>query len=492
MIFLIVFGILTLGRFLLIQKCFLEDPDEYSFLFLIVHYSELMTLNIETWTNTMFHAYSSMPETFIRLIQVNCLKLYAAVMELPITSTKALRLIGVFNSLVSIFNLAIFYKILSKLGLEKLFAIIAVLLLGTFINTNIYVRHIFPYETGLMFQLLALLVLLNAKADNKTLLKAGLLSALGFTNYFGYFMFVFILLGFILVKENSQAIKLKLKAIILFLLPFFLIVASFEVLSQVAGDSYIMHTFLFAETIVQGSPSEGLVMVFKYFYEVEGWWGLLVLSLFFVSVVLSIAKKQKNEMDKLLLLGSAAYCVFGIYVVLSGSMVFYGRVLHMYYPFIVLGAIGQIVKIKWSVWVLVPLCLLNYWGNIDELNKLDYPRSMINEYGLYESEQLRLSYINELDCAIDYASNEDTHLVETGTVWQTEQHLRLLNFCFFKHYPDDFMSSYHSTELKDEENVLVKKKHFMSHPAYLFEYCTNEGRDFYMDIDLHLMILKNE
>ena len=60
-----------------------------------------------------------------------------------------------------------------------------------------------------------------------------------------------------------------------------------------------MHTFLFSDTVIQGSPSEGLLFVFKYFWEVEKLWGLLILVLFFSSLGLIVYKKNKDNISDL-------------------------------------------------------------------------------------------------------------------------------------------------------------------------------------------------
>lgn len=39
-------------------------------------------------------------------------------------------------------------------------------------------------------------------------------------------------------------------------------------------------------------------------------------------------------------------------------------------------------------------------------------------------------------------------------------------------------------------NLIFSKKHFMSYPAYTFEYCTQKGRKFFIDKSLKVSILE--
>jgi preprotein translocase subunit SecG len=304
-------------------------------------------------------------------------------------------------------------------------------------------------------------------------------------------MFVFILIGFIIINERKISINVRLKNVTLFLVPFFIIIILIEILSQLADDSYIIHTFLFAETIVQGSPSEGLNFVFKYFYEVEKIWGILVLLFFIIALILNVFNPKKDKISKLLILSTIAYLIFGSYVVFTEKMVFYGRVLHMYFPFIVLGALFLISKVKWAYMVVLPLCLINYFLVLQKLNSLDYPRSLINEYNLFENKSLTIKYENELECGIDYSKNEYTYLLGYEKTNSQYNDITLLNFCFFNHYPDNFIQSYLPKEIKNENSIILEKKHFMSSPEYLFEYCTKSGRDFYQSINLKLLVIDN-
>lgn len=478
------------GRLLLIHKGFLEDTDEYSFLFLIVHFDELIAFNVNAWTNTMFHASSTMPETFIRLIQILFLKAYATLLNIPVTSAKALSLIGFFNALISVFNLYLFYRILIRLKFTPAIALAGMVLLGCTLNFNLYIRHILPYETGLMFQLLALYTLLKNPSSLKNTLISGTLSAFGFANYFGYFMFVFVLLGFILLEKAPYRSKLKKSAA--FLAPFVAITLLIELLSQMAGDSYIMHVLLFSDTVIQGSPSEGLIYLFKYFLQVEKLMGLALICLFSLGFAMKIFKKERDAQFNLMILSMLAYLIFGSYVYFSEKMVFYGRVLHMYYPFVVMGVIYFLAQFRHAHWAVIPLALLNFGWNISELNALGYPRSIIHEYSLAESNNLQLNYLNELDCAIDYQSSEYLNLELENSQPKLIGNITLINFCFFNHFPDEFLHSYQPVNLDANSEIILKNPHFMSHKAYGFEYCTNNGRSFFSKTQLYISIVKNQ
>ena len=77
---------------------------------------------------------------------------------------------------------------------------------------------------------------------------------------------------------------------------------------------------------------------------------MLLLLLFFTGSYLLFKKNDSAKVKLVLFLGMVAYLSFGSYVYFFHKMVFEGRVLHIYYPFIIIGVLGLLQQMKlWKI-----------------------------------------------------------------------------------------------------------------------------------------------
>lgn len=532
-----IFIILLTGR-LFISGCgYLDDTDEITYLYILNNFTELVKLNPHPWSDIIFWLFGYFTETVIRLFQAFLQILFSRASGIPVHHLDAFVVPALFNVFVSLLTLLVFYKILIRLKLPPSSALLGIVLLGSLVNTNIYIRHILPYENSFLFFLTGLLILLKEELQNKDVLLAGLCSALGFTTYMGQFMFVFISYGY-LVISNRGSLKSLFKKSCVFFAPFVAIILLFEILSQgFIGKSYVIYSMLIksGQHFGQGSPSQGLYYVFTYFRIVEKWWGIILLVLFFIGVLFTCRGGFNPKINHLLYLAIVSYLVYGCYVVFFKRMHFYGRILHIYYPFIILGVLvfldqQKAVSKKWAGILMTCAALLNYGFVIAGLNEVGYPRSAIYSQGLIAQEgKVSISYRNEMGCGIyyedrakwcmnvvkfydegiskmpearDYLEKERDYTLERCRNLEEsfadniehsglkEGNYLLLNFCFFRHEFDDVYETYHPYAATESDSLIYDKLHFMSYPAYPFEYCAIKGQDFFIGKQLRLRVFK--
>lgn len=492
-VFCSVFSILLTGRMALIGTGCLDDTDELTYVSMSEEYDNLIAFKLERWGKIIYSEDSNPPEVAFRTIQTTFVRAFCRFSGLPPLHPKALYVINMFNVLVSLGILLVFYAILRRLNFSNLSSLLGVFLLGTLVNSNIYVRHILPYDSALLLQLLTVFILISNPVKKRKILIAGACCAIGTANYVGYFMFLFIHIALLLLGNGSPVKKAQRTA--LFFLPMAVMTLMFEVCSRSIDMSYIKYLLWFSSTVYHGSYSEGLNYVFIYFHLVEKLWGITLLLLFFAGVIYSVRISGWNKSRQFLFLGILSYLIYGCYAYFFHGMVFYGRLLHMYYPFIILGVVVFVDKQKMvSNKILVPAlfiaAFINYAMIIKDLNEIAYPRNSIYEQNISEAKGVTISYENELLCGLDYKEREMLRIISNTPSDLKPGVYLLLNFCFFEHYPDSFMQTYHRYEPQKNDSVLFEKKHFMSHPAYTFEYCTKEGRKFFLEKDLKLKIIK--
>jgi hypothetical protein len=494
----LMFLILLIGRLLIAGQGYLNDTDEILYLYLVLHYPSLSHLDIHPFVQGVFDMQGQPPEIAIRVFESFFAYLFSRFTGLPMTHPDSLYVIGLFNILVSLLILYTFFRILIKLGFANSLAFLGTFLLGTLVNMNVYIRHILPYDTALLFQLLALNILLRKDLTDKGIFKAGVLSAIGLTNYFGCFMFVFIHIGLLLLNR-SDSLKSRLLKLIVFCAPFVILVLIYEGITRaMTGQSYIKFVLWYTDTINQGSFSEGLNYVFLYFSIVEKWWGITLLLLFFIGLFLISRSSEDRLAKSLLFLGVTAYLAYGSYVVFYQKMVFFGRVLHIYYPFVVLGVLccikyQKLVSVNRLIPCMAFFALLNYGFVINDLNKISYPRSVIYQQNLFEvKEKVSFSYHEELFPGLNYKDRKQWFIDSIGRSALPQGKYKLVNFCFFKHHPDDFIATYHEYNINETDSIIYEKIHFQSHPVYTFEYCDREGRNFYLDKKIKVMVIKTK
>lgn len=494
--FVFVFAVLLVGRLCIAGAGYLEDQDE--FLYIWIHANFPGFIHLATWRQCIFRIQGQPPEIAIRLFEYITLLPLSSATGKQMLHPDILYFVGLYNILVSLITLYVFFRILRKLDFSVTVSLTGVLLLGTLFNYNMYTRHILPYENAFLFQLLAFNLLLRDNLRPRTILFAGLLSAIGLTNYMGGFMFIFINGGY-LVFANYKDLKVALKIALLFVLPFVGLLLFFEVLVRMEGRSYINFLRGYANTVgTEGSYEEGLTYVFLYFKLVEKWWGLLLLLLSVPGMYMIFSKSRSAKTKRVMLLGIIAYLAFGGTVFFLHKLVFEGRVLHIYYPFIIIGVLGLIQQQKLLPVnrILLPVVFfacLNYCFVIRDFNRIGYPRNAIYKYHLFEEKgKTSFTYYDEISPSINYGDRKGFFIDSVGNHILPSGHYVLKNIAFLVTAPDSLLKSYKPRPMAKTDSVVFEELDYESHPAYTMEYCTRTGRQFYLDHQLKIQVIKTK
>src|SRR6185436_6503650 len=102
------------------------------------------------------------------------------------------------------------------------------------------------------------------------------------------------------------------------------------------------------------------------------------------------------------------------------QMVFHGRILHIYYPFIIIGVLGflqqqQWVKLNRLTAAVVIMALVNYGFVIHDFNRIGYPRDAFYKYHLFEEKgRVDFTYFEQMASAIHYNNREISLIDSTG------------------------------------------------------------------------------
>lgn len=496
LVFLVVIGLL-LGRVYIAGEGYLDDTDEVDYSLAEQAYEALLRFDLPGCCNYISQTEGKPTEALLKMCVIPFHHGYASALHMPRYSVKGLMPLIVYNLLLSISLLVLFYSVLVRLQFPALHALLGMAGLGILVNFNVYTRHILSYELGLFLQLLALWFLLPLhKLTKRRIALAGLCSAVGFTAYNGYFMFPVILFLFLALSEAS-CIKDFFNRLVTFATAFVVVIAFYECLFRLGGNSFIMSSITLSETIDQGSHSEGFSFLFKYVAAVEAIWGIVLVGMASVSLVLLLMRRNFGLTEKLFLVSIVAYLLFGFTVFVLHKFVFYGRILHMYFPFLILGALLFLQRLRFTqsftfVSLVLFLFAAQYMVNLRSLKSIAYPRQVIEAFGVGDTSRkdLTINFFQEMNYAHRYLDIKLYQGLETLPCRLPSGSYDAVNICFFRHSKRSMFQRTYKPYAPGLGTVLFSEPHFMTHPAYLFEYCNKDGREFYLDKKFHISIVK--
>lgn len=244
---------------------------------------------------------------------------------------------GIFNILAGLAAALLFFKILELFTNHKELPYIGVIIYSALVNTNFYIRHLVPYGMSLLFFLFPLYCVLKGIArkslNKKGAVASGILSAFAFSVYPSYYLFVFMIAALFLLSPRG-----KITGFALHIFSFAVFTGLVESLSRWIGNSYIGSLRELSAIAIQGTFAEGYIFPLRYLISVEGITGIALIVLFFLFLGV-VLRRSPAAVKAIYLTVAAGYFYHATSGVIFKKVVFYGRVLHMYFPFLVLAAV---------------------------------------------------------------------------------------------------------------------------------------------------------
>ena len=208
-------------------------------------------------------------------------------------------------------------------------------------NANVWIRHMMPYQESLLFFLLALWLLSATPRPGEHCVRrmviAGLLTAFGYSCYPGHYAFV-VINGIVALCRSRRWIVPTAA----FGLSFTAVIGFYELLARRAGHSYVRDLTGLSGGVTMGDPKEGYAFIWHYLRDVEGPVGVVLFALFcaFAALLLWRRRSRIPRAARVAIIAAVACYLFHASMgVFGGGMVFYGRVLMVYLPFMVGGAV---------------------------------------------------------------------------------------------------------------------------------------------------------
>jgi hypothetical protein len=318
-------------------------------------------------------------------------KIITPLLGLPPNSPNAFWIAAAFNVPVTLGITLCVFGLFRAWFREDAYALLAAFVYSLLANANVWVRHLVPYELSLLLFLSSLWLITTASAkDRPRVIRfafAGLVTAWGYTCYPGHYAFVLINTvaaiaagtrprrpptapdeqlipnsgGTIGHSRNSNAdAQLRRRFLNRFggaryhQIVAFGSLAAFtmtllEAVSRFAGRSYFRDLAALSGSVTMGDPGEGLRFVWRYLRDVEGPIGIALLPLFGAFMLRMLFRKDRRlpaaaaAAITMAIVGCLLHSAMGVF---WGRMVWYGRVLAVYLPFLVIGSVALLAGIK--------------------------------------------------------------------------------------------------------------------------------------------------
>ena len=403
------------------------------------------------------------------------------VFDLNPNAPPSLQVPQAFNVLIVSLNALLLYHIYRRFFSVGL-ALLGLALYSSLVNTNLYLRHLLPYDHSLFFFFLALLVLLRSKAAVSHRLQAliGVLGGLSYAIYPGYFMGPLLLLALALptgfAATRTDWLR-SLKPVAVQLAGLLAVLLAFEGLARLGQTSYWASSRYIATTVTQGSFAEGFSFIGSYCWQVEGWLGSSLLGLFGVGLGLSWQARLSANVPAaergLVRLLTAIFLVwlgYALVVQVGHKLVFYGRTLHFFVPFIIMGALvalraaGRTAQLRAWLYLGGGSIALGHFGLfLAGYLPVDYPCDIAYRAGIYNYQQIASSQVSVCDEHLMAYRLFGPRRRSQLTQKPDSARFQLLNFVYL--YP---VSCYRPAHLAPGK-VVADVPYFMTYPAYQFE-----------------------
>ena len=422
----------------------------------------------------------------------------------------------IWNVVIWAVQWLLFLVLCCRLLANRWQGLVAATLFGLCGSSIFYVRHLYPMDAALLFLFASLVVVSGSLSMRQRAVGGALLTACCFFTYPGYYwapLLVLTVAFFKLEKEGRQAFY-----------TIFGVVGAISILivegtGKLWGATYGAALNGLAKTIKAGSFAESWRFPFIYLRDGEGLLGMALGGLLVLFLALLLKKVFKREgltaleaLSLVAILGIVFHSFAGYFL---HWMVWYGRIYHLFLPFLVLLAVQAVtmgVEFKWSAssrqpprqpgaslrtLVLTGVVLLGLLGlglvgaqqTWRTLSNVSYPRDLLFQTGL---TAMKINPERRLACGGCYPSAPQWRYEMLGVEEDRNYHpeLLLVNFCsgFIAPVAETAQCQALEAGVARGRQVLFSKPHYYNAPWYLFEGYTPEDRQELLASQPHLIV----
>ena len=387
------------------------------------------------------------------------------------------------NVIVTLVSLFLVFRIGVILSGDENAALAGATAYAFLVNSNVYLRHLLPYDWALSVGLIALWLSLTRPRTNVLAVVTGALTGVVLTIYTGYYSLCGVL-GVAILWETWESAASRRQAVrfaVLFALSSAAVVLAMELLFRAGGLSYIVSLRGVRRDIVFTSYDDGWVFLANYLLDVERSSGLVLVLGSFVyawQLALRIRRGVLRPIDRLMLPALVAWALQATSSIHLNAIPLFGRLIHPWMPFLVwmladaltyarerqrrnaYAGVLAAVAISWAAtaWQYVPL---------------HYPSDVLYAMGIDTTKLPPDRKLCELYPGTSYASPGPINRA-TNAPYIDDTSYVLLNFC--QALPE-VPRPRERAPIPANATRLFDGPHWMSFPAYAYEGLIKADRE---------------
>ncbi|MDO7853093.1 hypothetical protein [Hymenobacter convexus] len=480
--------VISVARFFLVGKGAMMFPDETRYYNSLKAAEYLMHGNVQLFFHELSGTYGRPGDALVRLLPALLQEGAFSMFGLNTNNPDSLIIPVLFNCIIVSISLFLFYRISLLLLADKTSALVATLIYGSLVNSNIYIRHILPYDTALCLMLYLVYYVLKRRREavinRKDYALVGALSALLIAIYPGFYMAPFLAFALLIQWDAPLTfVKEKLDCFVAYAIGGSAVLSFFELLSRAGGKSYLLSSFHLAHTIDQGSYEEGYSFLFKYLAQVEGILGVVLIIMFSIYFVLFVRNlisyklkflAMSSDLDILVFTALGFFLLHATATFFLHKMVFYGRLTHHFIPFMVIAAVYGVKHLlsnklgDYAMASVGVLAVVSFAVFFFSYQKVEYPFDLL--YSRYSNNYAgeQFSYFNEIGASpgLKYDMPQPRWATTKSPASLKQDTTALVNFAFL--FPIRVIPGPNPL-LNKRNKVLYSAPHFINFKPYQFE-----------------------
>lgn len=316
------------------------------------------------------------------------------------------------------FFFAICQLLLRRRAASLQWSLVAAVLYAGLVNTSLEVRHVSPYDGALLlFMGLLYWVLRQPAAPGAWFwLRLGLGAGGVWLLYPGYYAApVLLVLPLLSWRRPFAWVRNHFLQVLILGVGFTLPLLAAEALSRYGGGPpFWAISYDLSLHILQGDPAEGYTFLFSYLWRVETGLGLVLVLLLGLALVQMVRQVRhggllvlipRTPLQKILLAALLLFLVHATAAAVGHRIVWYGRLLRLYMPFIVLTGVAALSTVRWR-WVATATALSScavavicYVLFLLAYARIVYPADVVAAFKLSCLPAGKVFYYNEVQAA---------------------------------------------------------------------------------------------
>ena len=371
-------------------------------------------------------------------IPVAALQAIPAHFGVPASNLRSLLIPTACNVVVSLLALYFVFSIGVIVCGNDAAALAAAVVYALLANSNLYLRHLLPYDWALAVGLGALWLSLTRPRTAMLAIWTGLLTGIVLTIYTGYYSLCGALgVAMLWQAWASSERRDALRFALLFAASAAAVIVAMELLFRVGGLSYIGSLRAVHRDIVFTSYDDGWTFVGEYLLDVERLSGVVLMggaAVYVWRVAHRISRGALRPIDRVVLPMLVAWAYQAASSTYLNAIPLFGRLIHPWMPFLAwmladsLAAITA-VRVRTAACAAVVVAAVGSWAlAASEYVPLKYPPDVLYAMGIDTTRLPPGRMLCELYPGTSYASPGPINRV-TGAPYGAENDYLLLNFC---------------------------------------------------------------